>query len=231
MIVIFHVIVIYIVSLGHVITGDVNIVKNKKLRNLFKKESTFRNKTGIIKSLKIDVSNYICKISNQLSINDRFFDEWKDVLFRKISSIVNSLKLSNRRSVAIIKSESNYLNKLKEHFIITGVDRAENNVSFICKKYYLHNIKSELESTSTYVSCDRSEEDIVKDHIRFCSKYDIDIKNRLLPFIHMVPKFHKRTIDFKYIAAGIKSSTKTLSKILSGVLSLVECRQYYNENG
>ena len=34
--------------------------------------------------------------------------------------------------------------------------------------------------------------------------------------------FHKRTIDFRYIAAGIKSSTKTLSKILSGVFSLVD---------
>ena len=214
-------------DVGHVITGDVNIVKNKKLRNLFKKgynyiESTFRNKAEIIKSLNIDVSNYICKISNKFSINVRFFDEWKDALFRKVSSIVNSLKLSNRRSVTIIKSESNDLNKLKEHFIMTGVDKAKNNISFICKKYYLNKIKSELESTSTYVSCDRSEEDIVKDHIRFCSKFDIDIKDRLLPFIHMVPKFHKRTIDFRYIAAGIKSSTKTLSKILSGVFSLVD---------
>ena len=89
MIVIFHVIVIYIVSfqfidnnVGHVITGDVNIVKNKKLRNLFKKgynyiESTFRNKAEIIKSIKIDVSNYICKISNKLSINVRFLTNGK----------------------------------------------------------------------------------------------------------------------------------------------------------
>ena len=128
-------------NVGHVITGDVNIVKNKKLRNLFKKgynyiESTFRNKAEIIKSLKIDVSNYICKISNKFSINVRLFDEWKDALFRKVSSIVNSLKLSNRRSVTIIKSESNDLNKLKEHFIMTGVDKAKNNISFICKKYY-----------------------------------------------------------------------------------------------
>ena len=38
----------------------------------------------------------------------------------------------------------------------------------------------------------------------------------------MVPKFHKRTIDLRYIAAGIKSSTKRLTKILSGVLSLVD---------
>ena len=104
---------------------------------------------------------------------------------------------------------------------MTGVDKAKNNISFICKKYYLNNIKSEFESTSTYyVSCDRSEEDIVKDHIRFCSKYDIDIKDRSLPFIQMVPKFYKRTIEI--YCSRITSSTKTLSKILSGVLSLVD---------
>ena len=34
---------------------------------------------------------------------------------------------------------------------MTGVDKAKNNISFICKKYYLNNIKSELESTSTYM--------------------------------------------------------------------------------
>ena len=38
----------------------------------------------------------------------------------------------------------------------------------------------------------------------------------------MVPKFHKPNIDFSYIAAGIKSSTKQLSKLLSGVLTLVD---------
>ena len=38
----------------------------------------------------------------------------------------------------------------------------------------------------------------------------------------MVPKFHKSNIDFRYIAAGIKSSTKQLSKLLSGVLTLVD---------
>ena len=38
----------------------------------------------------------------------------------------------------------------------------------------------------------------------------------------MVPKFHKSNIDFRYIAAGIKSSTKQLSKLLSGVLILVD---------
>ena len=37
----------------------------------------------------------------------------------------------------------------------------------------------------------------------------------------MFPKFHKDTMDFRYIAAGTRSSLKPLSKILSGVLSLI----------
>ena len=40
----------------------------------------------------------------------------------------------------------------------------------------------------------------------------------------MLPKFHKDVIDFRYIAAGIKSSTKQLFKILSGVFSLADSK-------
>ena len=51
-------------TVGHVITGDVNIVSNRKLRDVFKKgfnyiESTFKNKFEIIKSLKKDIIDYI----------------------------------------------------------------------------------------------------------------------------------------------------------------------------
>ena len=38
----------------------------------------------------------------------------------------------------------------------------------------------------------------------------------------MIPKFHKPIIDFRYIVADIKSSTKQLSKLLSVVLTLVD---------
>ena len=39
--------------------------------------------------------------------------------------------------------------------------------------------------------------------------------------MHTFPKFHKIPIDFRYIAAGTRSSLKPLSKILSHVLTLV----------
>ena len=143
-------------------------------------------------------------------------------VIKQLSRVVNSLMLSNKRTVAVTNSEKHDLNMLKSHFIMTRVDKARNNISFICKIYYLDNIKSELERTNTYEVCNNSEEEIVKEHVKFCSKFKIDIKDRVLPFLHMVPKFHKPNIDFRYIAAGIKSSTNQLSKLLSGVLTLVD---------
>ena len=101
------------------------------------------------------------------------------------------------------------------------MDKASNNISLICKKYYLNNIKRECSSTSTYSFSPKKKEDIIKDHISFCSKFKIPVTHKTLPILHMFPKFHKDTMDFRYIAAGTRSSLKPLSKILSGVLSLI----------
>ena len=51
-------------SVGHVITGNVDIVKNKKLRKLFKKcytfiEPVYKNNFDIFGSVKSDLHNYI----------------------------------------------------------------------------------------------------------------------------------------------------------------------------
>ena len=34
------------------------------------------------------------------------------------------------------------------------------------------------------------------------------MKDKMLPFIHMIPKFHKETLDYRYIAAAKTSSYK-----------------------
>ena len=50
---------------------------------------------------------------------------------------------------------------------MSGADKAQNNISFTCRYYYLKNL-DELSSTNTYVISDKSENDIVKDHVKFC---------------------------------------------------------------
>ena len=70
----------------------------------------------------------------------------------------------------------------------------------------------------------------MKDHVKFCNKYDISVNDFNLPFMHMIPKFHKPTLDFRYIAAGTKCSTKPLAKILTGVFKLIDRTLKYSDN-
>ena len=98
-------------------------------------------------------------------MNICYFDEWKNEVIKQLSCVVNSLKLSNKRTLAVMNSEKHDLNILKSHFIMTGIDKARNNISFICKRYYLDNFKSELKRTNMYTVCYKNKEEIVKEHM------------------------------------------------------------------
>ena len=69
-------------------------------------------------------------------MNVCYFDEWKNEVIKQLSCVVNSLKLSHKHTLAVMNSEKHDLDILKSHFIMTGVDKARNNISFICKRYY-----------------------------------------------------------------------------------------------
>ena len=149
-------------SVGHVITGDVSIVKNGKLRKLFKKGYTFiepvyQSKLAIFGSIKSDINNYVKKLSARCSLSIRLFDGWKVTVLDKLRTKVFNSKIFCKRNQSILVSEAEDLSLLKQHFIMTSVDKASNNISFICKKYYLENIKHELSTTSTYVLSNDSE--------------------------------------------------------------------------
>ena len=184
-------------------------------------EPIYHNKSKILNSIKCDLSSYVKHLSVKYSVNIKFFTPWKVNILEKVKEKLNCVKIYPKRATSIFISAKKDLDQLKEHFIITGVDKASNNISLICKKYYLDNIKHELSSTSTYSLSPKKKEDIIKDHISFCSKFKIPVTHKTLPILHMFPKFHKDSMDFRYIAAGTRSSLKPLSKILSGVLSLI----------
>ena len=226
---------------------------SKHLSKKFKNEE-FRFSTcyKYEQSIRCDIINYECNIidngpiddvkcfchlypdfinsSLKFSLNLAYFDGWKALVINKFKGKILNVSISCKRNQSIFKSESKDVNLLKEHFIMSGVDKAQNNISFTCRYYYLKNLDDELSSTNTYVISDKSENDIVKDHVKFCNKYDISVNDFNLPFMHMIPQFHKPTLDFRYIAAGTKCSTKPLAKILTGVFKLIDRTIKYSNN-
>ena len=83
-------------------------------------------------------------------------------------------------------------------------------------------MKNELVNTDTYSEVDTNEDEIIRSHVKFCAKFKVPTDDLVLPFIHLTPKFHKRNLDFRYIAAAKKSSLKSLSQIMSKILKLVD---------
>ena len=80
---------------GHVVTGDLNIIKNKKLRELFKKGPNYREKKAInwkktVSLLKDDFKLFIKKWSDRAGIPEECFSEWKTTLFKSIQKKVKN---------------------------------------------------------------------------------------------------------------------------------------------
>ena len=222
-------------DLGHVVTGELSIIANKKLRKLFSKgynfiDPIYKNRHKIFDSLKRDVNSYIKKLSLKFSVNTAYFNEWKAALFIKVDNSLKNTRIYCKKTMSVVNSESEDLEVLKDRFVLTSVDKASNNISLICKKFYVDNLDNELNNTKTYNESNESEEEIVKRHVLFCAKYNIPVDDHCLPFVHMLPKFHKEQMDYRYIAAGKKSSTKMLSSILCSVLKLVDTTLKYSDS-
>ena len=91
-------------SVGHVVTGNVSILKNKKLRNIFKKGYKFivhiynKNKYCILQNFKQDISSYIKNLSLKFSLNLAYFDGWKALVINKFKGKNFNLSISCKRN-------------------------------------------------------------------------------------------------------------------------------------
>ena len=80
------------------VTGDLHIIKNQKLRELFKKGPNYREKKAInwkktMSLLKEDIKLFINKWSDRAGIPEECFSEWKITLFKVLLQCRGLLKL------------------------------------------------------------------------------------------------------------------------------------------
>ena len=108
------------------------------------------------------------------------------------------------------------------------IDKASNNVAFICKRYYASVILQELgllnDSTETYSKIDNeTPDDIINRHkIELKEQFNMRIDNSMLtlPDIYWTPKLHKNPVNFRFIIASRYCAVKKLSKDISSIFSL-----------
>lgn len=126
-----------------------------------------------------------------------------------------------------------YLDDFHKKFVITPTDKAGNNFSIVCKKFYVQCLLKELgmldskvkKGSKTYEFLGKvSETDIVKKHVKYMNRHSIELisSQESLPFLYWIPKMHKNPSKQRYIAASHSCSTKPLSKMITFCLKLIQ---------
>ena len=220
---------------GHVLTGDLSIIRDVKLRNLIRKGPVFREQNNIdwevnLKNCKASVSKYVKKWARIASVDRQVLRDWEETVHECIEQRVRCLKQRhvNRRKKHVLKNRVHldYLNKLHENY----ADKTANNVIVVCKKYYLDVVLKELESTNTYQEVHSDCISVVSRHLKYMVQNDIFVQEQQehLPSFYWLPKLHKNPYGARFIAASNKCTTKQLSSLLTSCFKtiLIHYKQY-----
>ena len=230
----------------HVITGSIKITDDPDLRQIFDSGPKYRlpcntdwnvTKANVMNA----VEGYVKRCEGKHPSHENFFREiahtWNqniELEIRKCSKNENNVRQYDK-----LELSSSALKSLKRNFVITVTDKAPQNYGFICKKFYVDKIYEILSCDETYELTDYSVESI-RDKLtleckRLMSKSvdsDLDI-----PFIQLLPKFHKNPVDFRVIIASKRACTKPISKLVSNALKLIDkniqkyCEAIFNNTG
>lgn len=202
---------------GCVQTGDVNIVQNAELRQLCKYGPRFRDRvqsdplaaiqTGLDEYIRFMVRSKVCDKSEMRAWRQTVLDRCVEKLGTR----------PEKSEVPILQKPcvKKYLQFLQRNLVLVPMDKAANNIAFICKSLYVDTLRAELErKDGAYAAVtDRTQEEILASQKKHLGALMGELK---LPYLYGMPKFHKA--GWRFIAGSGKCSTALLSKILSDLL-------------
>ena len=226
----------------HIISGNLALVENDRLRNLFAKGPKYRESKGIDwnqveSSILKGVGDCASEWSRKHKRNQKVLQAWVTTVTSKVKDKIAWLRKNKpgHRGTEVLKDQlcQEELKKLHNKYVITPIDKAAGNVTFICKRFYATVLIKELGldgtvGNATYKSViNKTEKDIVDSHFNDLSnklKIDTPIDNNILPHIYWIPKLHKNPTKFRFIIAAPKCSIKILSKAITKIF-----RTFYHQ--
>ena len=145
--------------------------------------------------------------------------EWKNAIPTKAKQKLDTFSSFHYNSVLSKPYVMEELSRLQRKYVFVPTDKANNNVSIICKKFYVQLIKNEVNS-QTYNISSESVESIIDRHEVFLKEHGIKLisEKKHLPYLYGITKKHKDPIKFRYITSGAQSSLKQLSVTVGLIL-------------
>ena len=217
----------------HIITGDLRIVHNAKLRQLLTKGPNFREPKSLnfhkaLRDIRLAIDSCIDNLVTKTKHKSHVFNEWKRKIVSKVEDKIaflkNKLTPQNTKPVLKDPDVKSYLESLHKKYVIVTIDKAANNFAFICKQFYINKLLSEVSNTSpTYLHIDKDKELIIEENKKMCEKFGLNIseKQKSLPSMYWIPKMHKNPVGARFIVASKTCSTKPLTEVISNVFKML----------
>ena len=219
----------------HIVSGDIDsIVENKELADLLRKGPKYREPVPLnfekAKSeIMSGIDDMIEKWCNKAGCDTRVMGEWRNLISFSLSMRIDDLRAKTKinKTTPLLKQKliKEDLKSLHDRYVITPIDKASNNVAFICKRFYAKVLADELglytnSSSPTYVKCTKTENNLTKQHSKKLNSFKLKNTDgsNVLPKMYWIPKMHKDPIKFRFIVAAVKCSLKPLAKTITNIL-------------
>ena len=203
------------INSGHVFTGNLNIIRNNEIRNLCKKGLRFRevpkpNKEKLLTALGSGIQRYISQVSRKRNIPEVCFLPWKQELLKLLKCKVDKLEPYSYNNVLAVNKNSEELLRLQQKFVFIPTDKAGNNITVVCKKYYMESIEQEVFNSENFVDTNLTPTDVAARHTEFLKQYGLKLSGGI-PFLYWTSKLHKNPFGKRFITSGKGGSLETLS--------------------
>ena len=232
--------------------GDLNIVRNVKLKDLLGKGPKYREPVSYLWHQNFGIimdacEEYARRWAKKEDVEVDTLSEWiksiADVLKRRIRRLNNSVK-TRHESIFSEPDVVRELSRLHENLVIVPADKASNNYTFVCKRHYISILSEELGLNSlpgnpSYNRTDFSASEVLDNHKSVLTSFGIETSDDELdlPYIYWISKMHKNPYKHRFIAGSSKCSIKLLSIILTKLLTHIKlglqkyCETAYSRSG
>ena len=224
---------------GHIVTGDLRIVDNPKLRKLLTKGPNYRENRTINYSKctkEINDSLDLCalNLASKYKIELSSLDNWLSLIKQKVDNKVRKLKSTTvpQQTKPVLQDENvvRYLADFHKKYVLVPIDKASNNIAIICKQFYVMRLLKEVGALDnpdlTYQLSNASKMEIIHNNMELCKRYGLTLKEqqKTLPIMYWTPKMHYTPSRARFIVSSSKCSTKPLSRIVSNTFKCF-CKQ------
>ena len=224
----------------HVITGNLSIIPNSKLRDLIAKGPKYREpcKVDWDKNLSVlceAVDQYALQWAKREMVELSVLSSWKGKVKGQNEERISKLKQNFKQPTCKVLQNADVkacLSDLHNKYVFVPADKAPNNIIIICKRYYIKTLIEELgldncstpTGNSPYTSCQMSSEDIVNTHDTFIKSLGIELSDddKRLPYLYWTPKPHKFPVKHRFLASSSKCTTKQLSSLLIKIFTVIK---------